>query len=276
MTQEVKESPSRLPTSSIDSLPHPSVSWRRSCFLFLLYCMGRVMRLLPRRRRYGAAFGASRSLLWIARRTEKMANAQALHVEADADIALGEAMFLMDRLGVAYDPRFSIDGYDILRDFASDGRGTLLVGAHALLTKFIPRAFADDAVDVNIVANVELLHIPGTTRWDVTIPGSPSMLLRVRSALRRGELVFALIDRPGPQQDRTTVIYTKLGEVHVADALLRVAEACGARTVFMTTTSHAGLILVRFTVPRSGVSAPSRELLQDFAATIIEHVERTA
>jgi hypothetical protein len=101
------------------------------------------------------------------------------------------------------------------------------------------------------------------------------MLLQVRSALRRGELVLALIDRQPGDRRHARSFHAKFGDFHVADGLLRVAGACGARTLFMmSATDDSGAVCITITAPASGPLASPEALLLDFGSALVEHVAR--
>ena len=101
------------------------------------------------------------------------------------------------------------------------------------------------------------------------------MLVQVRSALRRGDLVLALIDLQCAQANRSMTFHTKFGEIHLADALLRVAVACSAPTLFMMSeTDRSGTVVLTISSPVSGAHARADALLRDFADAVAGHVAR--
>lgn len=245
---------------------------RGMLFRLVMWTVATIMRVVPRSLRAGTAFRASRLLLPIVRRLPDMAETARMHVEREEDTAFGMALRVMDRLEVGFDLRFHVKGEALLRDALRLETGTLLVGTHALTTQLIMRALCDEGIAFHLIAGADRYHIAGTTRWIPTIQTNAQMLVRARTALRQGEVVWALLDRGAPHPGRTTLVETRLGDVHVADALLRVAEATGARTlIMMSRMRDDGTVSVRYSLPPSGPHAPASELLKDYATAIIEH-----
>jgi hypothetical protein len=80
---------------------------------------------------------------------------------------------------------------------------------------------------------------------------SPTLFVKTRSRLRRGELVCAMPDRAEHHGARTVEFDTAGGRVIVAPALMHVAARCGARVLF--TEVHA-----EGHVPVGTISAPAR------------------
>lgn len=195
-----------------------------------------------------------------------------MNAEREVDTAFAMVLRAMDRLDVGFDLQFRVEGEPLLDAALGHASGTLMIGTHAWTTTLITRALYDAGIDFHVVASGPRYHIPGTPQWVDTIEATPYMLVRVRSALRRGEVVFALLDRGAPQTSRTTRIDTALGEVHIAEAILRIAATSGTPTIFMMSSmSDDGTVHVCYSAPRAGANATASELMRDFSSAIIDH-----
>ena len=238
----------------------------------VLWIVAQALRLVPRSQRAAVAFRASRVLAPVIRRVPDMAEALRMHVETEADAAFGIALRVLNRFDIAFDLRFDIEGEDVLSAATQRRAGTLLVGTHALTTQLIPRALTDQGTAFHVVSRGPTYRIAGTPRWIDAIHPNPNVLLSVRSALRRGELILALLDRGAPQAGRTQCVETRLGDVHIADALLRVAVNAGATTLFMMSRMNDdGSVHIRYSAPGAESDSSPEALAHAYARLIIDH-----
>jgi hypothetical protein len=79
----------------------------------------------------------------------------------------------------------------------------------------------------------EPIPIPGTRMRSGIIPLSSGHLFRVRTALRDGNVVGAMIDGEHLSVRRDVSFDAATGAVHIAPEMLRLAARCGARFVFL-------------------------------------------
>ncbi len=196
-------------------------------------------------------------------------------VERDEELALGWALTLLDRFEIRYDPRTRLEHEDLLKEAVRGGRGTLLVGNHGLLIRMFMRALIDNGYEFQLVGIERSFPLPGIKGEMTTIERSRNVLLRVRSALRRGETVCALIDQRDSDAKHATTFHTKFGDFYMVDTLFAVAAGCGAPTLFvMCGLDPDGVVTFSFTAPASGPNATAKEVLVDFADTLVEHLGR--
>ena len=190
-----------------------------------------AMRMLPRRRRFGAAMALARAAEPLMRRT-KAYRLQALsRVDGPQEIAAHLLLHMLTRHDVEFDPVVDVRGYAELARTYRDGNGILLAAPHAALGMFLFRLFHDGGLPMVTITG-EPERIQGTPYFTPTIQPSPSFLLEVRTRLRRGEIVGCMLDRAEHQGGRTFEVESGNGPIIVAPALLHVAVRCGARVAF--------------------------------------------
>lgn len=233
---------------------------------------GKTLLPFSGRTRYELAVRLSRAALPLLRESPAMHAARARSVEADPDIALGLALYALDRGGTPYEPRFVLEGEEILREALARGRGVLCISVHAALAYQVPRALDMHGYAMTAISS-DPFHLRGTRRFARTIIESPRMPLEVRTALRRGELLGAMLDRLESEGRRITTVRTPLGEVPLADALLRVALRCGAPVVFLWARGDAdGAIRVRVGAPPPEAAGSVEAIRDAFADALSAHV----
>ncbi|HYD53700.1 MAG TPA: hypothetical protein VEA99_13780, partial [Gemmatimonadaceae bacterium] len=175
--------------------------------------------------------------------------------------------------GVTYDVPFVLHGVEALEEAMRSPTGGLVVGTHARLSLTVPRAMEELGYRFHIVAVDARLPIAGAGHPARTIPVAGPMLLRVRTVLRRGEVVCAMLDRVRRLERRTTTTVTAFGPVQVVDPLLHVGAACRARVVFVMSAADArGRVHAWFTA--APAHARPDALARQFAEVMMGHAER--
>jgi predicted LPLAT superfamily acyltransferase len=191
------------------------------------------MRLLPRRRRFGAAMLAARPLVEVVRRTPQYRVLEDTRFDSGRERALHLLLHALTTNGAAFDPRITIDGYERFVAELRRGRGVLLVSPHTALVLLMLRRFHDDGIAPFVVAVDAGMRIPGTAAPVETVQRSATSMVRVRSRLRHGRLVCAMLDRAAHEPNvRTTQLDTALGPVIFAPALLHLAARCDSSVAF--------------------------------------------
>ena len=220
---------------------------------------------LPRRARFTVLVQAARLL----RPAFDRANLGRWHrthrTSSAADTALFAVCELLDRRRTLYDPRFLVIGEDALATALKRRRGLVLLTVHGLLSNLLIRFYvADRRLAPTMVAVSNQTSFVGGTggRPDVLVP-SPNFLVQLRTRLRNGEVVFAMVDR-SPDHPRALHFNTPHGPITITDSMLRLAVRLDAPVLFTTCHLHRGRVVLRI----EDVAAPSGEL-DDLTAALV-------
>jgi lauroyl/myristoyl acyltransferase len=230
-----------------------------------------AFRLIPRRRRFGAAKTLADAMTPIIRSTGAIRFRATPHFEGAAETALQVVLRILDQAGTAYDPDLRINGSQYLDAARRRGRGLLILSSHAVLGKILVRHLTD-AGDAPLVVAETPMRFGGAPAG--VIISSPSFLLQVRSLLRAGAFIFATADHEPKPSRRTFTVPTDFGMVFLSDGLIRVASKCGAEILFLASRRNQdGDVEVDLTPPAP--SSVSVELITaDFVAFVQSHVKR--
>jgi predicted LPLAT superfamily acyltransferase/uncharacterized protein (DUF2062 family) len=156
------------------------------------------------------------------------------------------AQVLMDKvyrnyLGERSAFEYVSDGWDCVRDAYSEGRGVLLVGAHAGNADLAATGFARHGMDARIhtlqheAARHTIDHIAGEKKRDqidvIYVSEKDPAIYRVHQLLRNGEVLGLMADRP---LDHNFELVPFLGRLApVATSPFRIALATEAASVFI-------------------------------------------
>lgn len=220
-------------------------------------CVAAAMRLVPRKRRFGAAVLLSRAAVRVLRLAPQFRLLANTKFDSGIEIALHLLLHTLTTNGTSFDPPIAIDGYAPFLDAYRTGRGMLLVSPHAALGLLMLRRFHEEGIAPFVLAPAPM-PIPGTDVIAETVARSATSLVRTRTRLREGRLVCAMLDlaahEPG---ERTTEFDTVLGPVIFAPALLHLAARCGANVAFcesrLDRRSVRGRIVVASSTTPDGV-----------------------
>ncbi len=119
------------------------------------------------------------------------------------------------------------------------------------------------------IASSPDVPIFGTSDLARVIPISETLLAQAVRTLRRGEVLCAMIDRPGPEPNAFELV-TPLGPLYISDALLRFALREGAAILFCTARVEAGRLVVTWSSPSPAASADS--VGSEFAAFVSDRI----
>lgn len=212
-----------------------------------------LFRAIPERRRFRAAIALAQMLEPLIARTS-VATSRALHnTDRIRETSLDLLLLQLMRHRVRFSPELVTEGAEHL----AGGGAMLLVSPHSMLSRLVTRLLHDSVRDANYIS-AEKLTIAGTNLDARPLIPSSNLLFDVRRAFDAGELVVSMIDRGevGAGERRASRFAIHSGEIHVSDALLRLALRQGARVVFFATFLDARRqVAMRFAAPPPGNDA---------------------
>lgn len=194
-------------------------------------------------------------------------------METPSEVALQMVLRTLDRVGTEYDPIVRVHGAEPFAAARDAGRGLLMIGPHAALSKLVVRNLCDQEYSPIIVV-ADAMRFGGMRRPPRQIVTSPNFLVRVRTELRAGSIVGAMADHESAASQRTFEVQTPGGPVLLSDGLIRIAQKCGAAILFIASAlSDDGVVHV-YLEPPSPSSQSVDAIANDFAAFVQSHVER--
>ncbi|HEV2708361.1 MAG TPA: hypothetical protein VGV59_20770 [Pyrinomonadaceae bacterium] len=241
------------------------------------FCFAMMMRLVPRRYRFGAALVVARAAVPLFRMTNAYRVQEMIGFDGPHEIALHFILNALTRNGTRFDPVVSVKGYEEFERAYASGKGVLVIGPHAALTLLMIRLFYDRDLDPVVVSPDPHMRVAGTDVTVRTVQPSPMFLVKTRSRLRRGELVCAMPDRAEHHGVRTVEFTTAKGRVIVAPALMQVAARCGAAVVFTEVHAEGHALVGTLTVPSAVAAGAGETITKEFIEFVRSSVEaRTA
>ena len=234
---------------------------------------GEAFRLIPRRRRFAVAKAAAAAIVPILRINGAWRFRSLPMIETPAEAALQMVLRTLDRVGTEYDPIVQLHGAEQFSAARSAGRGLLLVGPHAALSKLVVRYLCEQSYSPIIVV-AEPMRFAGLAQPPRQIVRSPSFLLRVRTELRAGSIVGAMADHEAADSPRTVPVATPAGPVFLSDGLIRIARKCGSAVLFIASAQTDDGEIHIYLAPPSPLSLSVEAITSDFAAFVQSHVRR--
>lgn len=250
----------------------PPLYWHIASRAFAL-----MILIMPRRYRFRAAVALARALTPLIRRTPWYDKQRKLRLDGVSEIALHHMLNIMSNSGAQFDMKLTVEGAEQMKAAIDEGKGVLLVAPHALLSICVFRYLHDIGCAPTIISLAPLVHIYGTGLAVRAIQPSALSMINLRSRLRSGGVVCAMIDQQPPNASRTIEFATSEGAVRVSDALIRLAERCRARVVFTAARAdkHRGVILT-FGAPKAIAGMNAETITEDFVEFLKEHIATVA
>lgn len=238
--------------------PHLAAHWSAPARLATLFT-GRAFALLPRRFRFRTVLALARLLAPLAVALLARSRYSGM-TQGPVDATVRLLCRAMIVAGTRFDPRVRYDGPD-------DLRGALLVSGHFPLNALVTRHLFDRGTPPAVVKRFTRIDpfYWGTTVRDEVLELSPSVLVRVRSALAQGRPVFIDVDT---REDvpRAVTATTAYGTLNVSTAIFDFARRCNVPIYFACGRSERrGLPLVYV-----------RRIEPDVQAFIAEYREQAA
>jgi lauroyl/myristoyl acyltransferase len=195
------------------------------------------------------------------------------HTETPMEAALQMVLRTLDRVGTEYDPVVIVHGAEPFGATREAGRGLLMVGPHAQLSKLVVRYLYDHGYSPILLSSAPM-RVGGLPRPPRQIVTSPTSLLRVRTALRAGSILFGMADHDGEISHRVKSVPTMAGPVFLSDGLIRIAHRCGAAILFFASALSDDGVVHIYLEPPSSASQSVEAIANDFAAFVQSHVHR--
>jgi hypothetical protein len=151
------------------------------------------------------------------------------------------------------------------------GGGAILVAApHSLLGYVVFRLLRDRGRTPVAIASGRDVPIFGTSERARVVPVSETTLADAVRTLRSGDVLCAMIDRPGPEPNAFEIA-TPLGPLYVSDALLRFALRERAAILFCAARVEDERLVLAWAAPSPRANPDS--VASDFAAFVAERIE---
>lgn len=207
-----------------------------------------VFRLTPRRYRF------------------KVARVLATLAGSGAERRLGYFLAGMDARGLPFDPDVEVSGFEQLRAAQEAGQGVVMIGTHANsgMARLLLRALDDARVPFVATSHAPGYPICGTGREVETIRPSGAFLVAVRSKLRSGSVVCALLDSPEPMARDAAHVVIDGASLWLATPLVRMAIQWQVPIFFMKGQFTGRSIVVELQPSPAAVNTD--EVIEAFAA----------
>jgi len=198
-----------------------------------------------------------------------------LGIDGADEIALHYALNIMSSSGLLFDLEMKIEGAEILREALLKSNGTLIVAPHALLVLSLFRYLHDRGCFPTIVSAAPFVHIYGKRLVTRALPPSSSLFIRLRTVLRRGDVVCAMIDEAPRNSARTIQFPTSTRPIYISDGLIKLARRCDAGVIFTSARlDERQNIVLRFEAPLAVASMSELSIAKSFVNFLETHVER--
>ena len=233
------------------------------------------MWVVPRRYRFEVARRFTAALTPIVKRTSWYRAHESLGMDGVEEIALHYALNIMSQSGALFDLEIKIEGAEILHAALRNSHGTMIVAPHTLLSVSLIRYLHDVGCPPTTVSAAPFVHIYGTRFVLRALQPSSSLLIRLRTALRRGDLVYAMIDEAPRNSARTIQFPAGPRPVYISNALIKLAKRCDADVIFTSARlDERQNIVLTFDAPLAVTDASELSIAKSFVNFLETHVER--
>jgi lauroyl/myristoyl acyltransferase len=230
-----------------------------------------IVQGVPLRYRFSAARGLARiSAPLLFHRALRGGVRKSTPLETDGEYVLSRLITALKLARVNVRAPVVVDGLEHLDAALRSGRGVVLAGPHMLLTSLAIRHIFNVGYDVAMVSRNPYPRPAGEASAIPVILLSPMFLREVARTLKQGRIVFAMIDSRDPAPGKTTTFEVPGGQVHITDALLRLAARHGAAPLFIATRVEGREVRASILAPRPAQEA---EVLEAYAECVREYAE---
>jgi hypothetical protein len=208
-----------------------------------------LMRVIPQRYRFGFAVAIARLFPHGLRHTLSFRMERMPGVSSAREAILSIIIEAMDCRRIRYDPTMTATGIELIHGAVRERQGVLLVGTHAngVLVRAALRLLHDEQAPLTVISLRDQYAVCGTGLTLPAIHPSGSFMIRVRTQLRKAQIVCGLIDTFNRCPKRPLELRAANGSIWGNDSLIRLALACNAKIIFGAThLSRNGSLVVTF------------------------------
>jgi hypothetical protein len=223
-------------------------------------------RIVPQRFRFAFAVSIARAVVPLFRLTAAYREQSIRRFHNSYEISLHLVLNALTKNGTAFDPIIVVKGYDEFERARRAGKGVLVIGHHAALTLLMVRFFYDKGLDPIVLTPDPDMRVGGSQVIVRTVQPSPTFLLKIRSSLRRAEVICAMPDRAEPVPRRTIDFVIENRRLIVAPAIMQVAARCGARVIFAEVHANRGRLMGTLAAPSNSTAV--NEVTDEFVAFV--------
>jgi lauroyl/myristoyl acyltransferase len=201
------------------------------------------MRAVPRRYRFAVARLISIGLQPFLRLSPRFRQQLRFGMDSEQEVALFHTLKSMTSSGTEFDPPLNVTNAEQVNEAIQAGRGVFFATTHMVLVPLAFRYLHDRGISVSVIASTPL-ELFGTRGQVPAIAPSPQALMEVRTLLRRGGILFAMLDVLDTETNRTVAFETRSGTLRIRDTLIRLAQRWGAEIFFVAARVEHGGVLV--------------------------------
>lgn len=234
---------------------------------------GLGMRLVPFRHRFSLAARLAGILAAPMRATRVFSGLLGMRLSSERDLSLHLLLRSMTASGTAFDVPLRMEGEEVLEAALSSGRGTVIVAAHALLSRLLLRNLYDRGRWPTVIGGMNGIPLAGTRAVVPTVYPTRTVLLLVRTRLREGGIVCALVDHLQGRGKNTVTFDSPVGAIHLSDSIFRLAVRCDAQVIFTFARAEPDGVRQWIAAPQPGSAGSPEAIARDFIAFL---QERTA
>lgn len=226
-----------------------------------------LLRALPRRHRFRAMVLSSRFITPIVPLLPMYRN-RGYDLDTPREEALRLVIRAAARSVVEYDPPLQACGMVCVNEAVAQHGCALVLSAHFSLNHLLLRALHDSGHTVATMRGQALTPavIAGTSIPFHDIALSPTVLVRIRNALRRGVVLVMDVDRPD-RREGSLPVETRSGTIHIMPTIFEFALKTRTPVIFAATRAHGPVIRTTFARP---VATRVEDVIDEFSAFIRE------
>lgn len=228
--------------------------------------------LLPRRVRFRTLVRAALLLAPLLAKAGRFPPGRLL-IDSPKEHTLFRLLDFLTRYGCEFDPEIDWEHPEVLHDAMRAGRGVLAAAPHAMLTILLARYVHDQGVGATALSGSPMVLLHGVRDPGRTLISKHS-LIRVRTALRMGNVVVSMVDQRPKNPSKRTVFELPGGPFVVADALFHLARRVGAQIVFVAFRIEGNRVRATAAAPPGEATIP--EVVGAFAEFVLRHAAATA